>query len=1065
MAVSSVAEAELSWVYRPPVHGKALFGGGWKVEYNLGQVSASPEFSFPLQLVYLNSRTKRGLFGSQWFCPQLESSLLPVAQGYMMWTTPGNEQIMFIEGDRANQFGSGDGRWQAEVSRLRQVIRDQQGWQYTYAKGRLLEVRSPGLRILEFKWERQFLRGVQLRDGAGKARVPVLSAAYEADDCLSALKLVETTQSFKYTQRGSKELLSLWKPVTGEAMKFRYHPDSDVLQGIGTGDEAGEDDIEVIKTVYVKPTAEQDLAQEAAARKNPENYWISEDLFGSYVYGRKGKNNEEWNPSVVTITATDGSEARGDFSAQGGIMTSRQGGMERKEYYYRSPGQRYNGKLRRVIVGKKIVEEYRYDRRTGLLTERIDSRGKITFYDYDPRDRGKKGDWEPKPVRVRQGTRKQTEVIAEYEYSEDGRLTAAKDRLGRVTRYAYNARGDLEAVESPAGDRLSYEYDALGRMVASEGPRGRSEVIYDESGRAVSSVSPDGRVSEIKYAENGLPTAIQTNGAVAKEFVRGAADTLVGEKDALGRFTAMERDRRGNLLSFTAPNGAVTAYEYDSMNRRNAQIDGNGNRILFEYDTRSNLVKQTNPIGGVQRWDYDEATGRQILRSNGIQNISQTYDEEGQLVSLDYGSGQKVLLEYDAEGRQSAAMTPEAAFRYELDKGGRLEAVQATHDSEDYLFQFRYNIRDQREALLLSSRTSPTGPFVPFQQTDTEYDQLGNLSAIYSNGLPVISYTHDKTGRPLTKTFGSAGASGTALTATLEYDSLGRLTKTEWNGGKLTSPLLLSYNWDAADQLSSRSWNGQTLAYQYDAAGQLLSVTDEAEGTLLEAYRYDLAGNMLAKLAHGKFTAMTYNAANQLDTLYELDSSNTALLENLPKANEDLKALATSATKHHYDIAGRLLGTDPARPARYGWLDKLIENPLPGSGTVIHKYWPDGQIASITEGLRPAAQEARSSNVPAKETFLWDGLALIKRNDTIYIIEPHPSGGVPIASHPVGRPDEITYHLNDMLGTTLATVSKSGIKFTNLSSFGLPKASVSPSAASDTQSPAQPKPQITEPGI
>jgi hypothetical protein len=45
-------------------------------------------------------------------------------------------------------------------------------------------------------------------------------------------------------------------------------------------------------------------------------------------------------------------------------------------------------------------------------------------------------------------------------------------------------------------------------------------------------------------------------------------------------------------------------------------------------------------------------------------------------------------------------------------------------------------------------------------------------------------------------------------------------------------------------------------------------------------------------------------------------------------------------------------------------------------------------------------------------------------NDTIYIIEPHPSGGVPIASHPVGKPDELTYYLNDMLGTTLATVEK-----------------------------------------
>ncbi len=298
LAVSPVAQAGLSWVYKPPVQGKALLGGGgWKVEYTLGQVSPSPEFTFPLQLVYLSSRTSTGLFGSQWFCPQLESTLLPFGRGYMAWKTPGNETIYLREGDRSDEFASGDGQWLAKVSKLRQVLRNQEGWQYTYAKGRLIEVRSPGMRILELNWDRQLLRGIRLRDGAGAAStsIPVLSAVYDANDCLSALKLVETKQSFKYHQRGTKELLAIWKPVTGEAMKFRYHPDSDVLQGIGSGDTTDEDNIEVIKTVYVKPTKEQTAAQELTAKRNPVNHWIEQDLFGTYVYGRKGKDNKEWD--------------------------------------------------------------------------------------------------------------------------------------------------------------------------------------------------------------------------------------------------------------------------------------------------------------------------------------------------------------------------------------------------------------------------------------------------------------------------------------------------------------------------------------------------------------------------------------------------------------------------------------------------------------------------------------------------------------------------------------------------------------------------------------------------
>jgi hypothetical protein len=33
------------------------------------------------------------------------------------------------------------------------------------------------------------------------------------------------------------------------------------------------------------------------------------------------------------------------------------------------------------------------------------------------------------------------------------------------------------------------------------------------------------------------------------------------------------------------------------------------------------------------------------------------------------------------------------------------------------------------------------------------------------------------------------------------------------------------------------------------------------------------------------------------------------------------------------------------------------------------------------------------------EHFLWDGLALLRRDDTIYVVEPHPSVGATVASH------------------------------------------------------------------
>ena len=43
-----------------------------------------------------------------------------------------------------------------------------------------------------------------------------------------------------------------------------------------------------------------------------------------------------------------------------------------------------------------------------------------------------------------------------------------------------------------------------------------------------------------------------------------------------------------------------------------------------------------------------------------------------------------------------------------------------------------------------------------------------------------------------------------------------------------------------------------------------------------------------------------------------------------------------------------------------------------------------------------------------------------------------------IASHPVGKPKELTYYLNDLLRTTLATVEAGITTFASLTAFGQP---------------------------
>ena len=1064
-AVGSVPleAASAPWAFSPPTAGRALQSGGWMVAYPLGAMNASPEFSFPLQLVYLSTRSQEGLFGSGWFCPQLESSILPVGKGALVWSMPSGGQVLLQQNpDHNSEYRSQDRAWKAEVSPSKQMVKNEEGWEYHYSKGKLDGVVSPSRRMLEFEWKNGCLLGVQFLDVPSNARRLVLVALYGETKRLSSFKLDGQLQRFAYVKDGGTGRLAAWEPPVGETARFLYHPLTGVLVKTGIGNTEDPQRIEEFKTEFVNPKAGGTLADEFAAKKQPGNYWLMADRYRSYTYGRLGKDKKQWDPADITVTYHSGLVDRTAYVEARGIVTTQHDGTEQKNYYYRSPGQKYDGKLRRVEENGKLMVEYRYDRKTGLLTETVDDKGVSTYFDYDPKFRpSKRLDWEPKPLRVRQGNRRKSEIIAEYAYSDDGKVIGAKDRNGDLTRYTYTARGETASVTNPTGDTVSYTYDDFGRCnsVASSGRTERVE--YDEHGRVKSQLAVDGAKTEVVYDADGQVAQIKRNGKVTKELVRDEFHRVVGEKDALNRLSRVERDVRGNLTAQIAPNGSVTRYEYDASDRRTAQIDGNGNKITFEFDPAGRMIKQTNALGGTQTWKYEPKTGRLLERANGEQVIRQTYDKSGPLAAIDYGSGQKLTYAYDKDGRPASVTGPDTTCESSYNEQGQLTATRAVCGTEENLLSYRYNHRGQRSALMISKLVkNPIIPsaYEPIQQTEQLYDPEGKLTAILTNGIPAISYRYDLTGRPIQKTYGLPKNGKPALTVDIGYDSSGRLGHMTFQGGKLTSPLELIYEWDPADQLTRRTWNGQTLRYEYDRSGQLLKVIDDQNSSVLEAYTYDLAGNMKTKLLNGQLTAMTYNAANQLVKALDLGPATVQTVATLPKTPEALEKLAKSSLTYTYDRAGRMLGTGPQPQNTYGWLDKLTHLTLPDGTTATHTYWPDGQLASISSSSNQNSKinNPQSSISPSSESFLWDGLALLKRNDTVYIIESHPSGGIPIASHPVGKPEEITYHLNDLLGTTLATVGPAGVSFSRLTSFGQPLKSSSSGGSLGTDAPSSP---------
>ena len=138
-------------------------------------------------------------------------------------------------------------------------------------------------------------------------------------------------------------------------------------------------------------------------------------------------------------------------------------------------------------------------------------------------------------------------------------------------------------------------------------------------------------------------------------------------------------------------------------------------------------------------------------------------------------------------------------------------------------------------------------------------------------------------------------------------------------------------------------------------------------------------------------------------------------------------------TEYSYDAAGRMT-REGSKTYRYGYLDKVL-SVAEGKDRRTFTYHADGQLATATRTGGPrsvaaATGRAASPLAAETETFLWDGLALIRRGSTAYVNEPHPGGGAAVASSKDG------VMFNDVLGTTLGTEGNEGYVPVELSAFG-----------------------------
>ena len=232
------------------------------------------------------------------------------------------------------------------------------------------------------------------------------------------------------------------------------------------------------------------------------------------------------------------------------------------------------------------------------------------------------------------------------------------------------------------------------------------------------------------------------------------------------------------------------------------------------------------------------------------------------------------------------------------------------------------------------------------------------------------------------------------------YTKYGQLAG-KFLGGMLKPEASVEYEYSKSGQIVARTANGVRQTYEYDGRGQLLAVKED--GADVERYVYDQAGNMLRKTIRlGR--AHTPGAPQYKTTTFTFDCANQLVSSTTDGVT----------TRYAYDAAGRLV-KEGDRTYRYGYLDKVL-SVTEGARTYTYDYHVDGQLARAVYGNGTGNDgRARTPAAPpaSSEDFLWDGLALIKRDDERFVNEPHVGGGNPVAS------SKGTTYFNDILGTTV----------------------------------------------